>query len=58
MLAKLHPIDLEESPEDTKGSYQKSKKDRQHNGQKKNDKKTNNDIQSTTQKTIDRATRT
>ena len=35
MLAKLPPIDLEESPEDTKGSYQKSRKDRHCNGQKK-----------------------
>ena len=29
---------------------------RQHNGQKKKDKRTNNDIQNTTQKTKDRAT--
>ena len=36
----------------------KSKKDRQHNGQKKNDKMTNNDLQNTTQKAKDRATRT
>ena len=38
----------------------KSRKDRQHNGQKKMDKKTtNNDLQSTTtQKTKDRAKRT
>jgi hypothetical protein len=34
------------------------KKDRQHNGQKKKDKKTNNYLQNTTQKTIDRSTRT
>ena len=33
----------------------KSKKDRQHNCQKKKDKRTNNDIQNTTQKTKDRA---
>ena len=31
----------------------KSKKDRQHNSQKKNDKLTNNDLQNTTQKTKD-----
>ena len=31
----------------------KSKKDRQHNSQKKKDKRTNNDLQSTTQKTKD-----
>jgi len=33
----------------------KSKKDRQHNGQKKKDKKTNNDLENTSQKTEDRA---
>ena len=31
----------------------KSKKDRQHNGQRKNDKRSNNDLQNTTQKTKD-----
>jgi len=31
-------------------------KDRQHNNQKKKDKRTNNDLQITTQKTGDRAT--
>jgi hypothetical protein len=31
---------------------------RQHNGQKKEDKWTNNDLQNTTQKTSDQATRT
>jgi len=31
----------------------KSKKDRQHNGQKKKDKGTNNDLQNTTHKTKD-----
>jgi CRISPR/Cas system-associated protein Cas5 (RAMP superfamily) len=36
----------------------KSKKDRQHNGQKKKDKKTNNDIQNIAQKTKDQVTRT
>ena len=41
--------------EDTKGVIRsrKSKKDRQYNGQKKEDKRTNNILQSTTQKTID-----
>ena len=33
-------------------------KDRQYNGQKKKDKRKNNDVQNTTQKTKDRATRT
>jgi hypothetical protein len=33
------------------------KKDRQYNGQKKKDKRTNNDLQNITQKTKDRATR-
>jgi hypothetical protein len=33
-------------------------KDRQHNGQMKKDKRTNNDLNNTTQKTKDRATRT
>jgi len=36
----------------------KSKKDGQHNDQKKRDKRTNNDLQNTTQKTKDRVTRT
>ena len=36
----------------------KSKKDRQHNDQNKKDKRTNNDLQSTTQETKDRTTRT
>jgi hypothetical protein len=31
--------------EDTKGINRKSKKDRQHNGQKKKDKGTNSDLQ-------------
>jgi hypothetical protein len=35
----------------------KSKKDRQHNGQKKKYKKTNNDLQNITHKTKDRVTR-
>jgi hypothetical protein len=36
----------------------KSKKGRQYNGQKKTDKRPNNDLQSITQKTKDRVTRT
>ena len=35
-----------------------NKKDRQYNDQNKKDKRTNNDLQNTTQKTKDRATRT
>jgi hypothetical protein len=35
-----------------------SKKDRQHNSQKKKDKRTNNDLQNITHKTDDRVTRT
>jgi hypothetical protein len=44
---------------DIKGviKIRKSKKDRQHNGQKKKDKRTNNDPD-TTHKTTDRGTRT
>jgi hypothetical protein len=34
------------------------KKDRQHNGQKKKDKRTNNDLQNSTHKTKDRVKRT
>ena len=42
--------------EDTKEviRVRKSKKDRQHNGQKKKDKRTNNDLQNITHKTKDR----
>ena len=42
--------------EDTKEviRIRKSKKDRQHNGQKKKDKRTNNDLQNITHKTKDR----
>jgi hypothetical protein len=36
----------------------KSKKDIQYNGQQKGDERTNNDLQNTTQKTKDWATRT
>jgi hypothetical protein len=44
--------------EDTKGVIRMSKKDRQHNGQKKRDKSTHNDLQNNTHKTKDRVTRT
>ena len=45
--------------EDTKGVIRiRKSKDRQHNGQKKKDKRTNNDLQNTTHKTKDRVTRT
>ena len=51
---------MKEEFEDTKGiiRIRKSKKDRQHNGQKKKDKRTNNDPQNITHKTTDRVTRT
>jgi hypothetical protein len=46
--------------EDTKGviRIRKSKKNRQHNGQKKKDKRTNNDLQNIARKTKDQVTRT
>jgi hypothetical protein len=45
--------------ENSKGVARSRKsKDRQDNGQRNEDKRTNNDLQNTTQKTIDRATRT
>ena len=45
--------------EDTKGVIRSRKsKDRQNNGQAKEDKRTNNVLQNVTQKTKDRATRT
>ena len=45
--------------EDTKGETRSRKsKDRQNNGQAKEDKRTNNVLQNVTQKTKDRATRT
>ena len=51
---------MKEDFEDTKGviRIRKSKKNRQHNGQKKKDKRKNNDIQNITHKTKDRLTRT
>jgi len=44
--------DVIEESEDTKGviRIRKSKKDRQHNDQKKKNKRTNNDLHNTTQK--------
>jgi len=45
--------------EDTKRVIKRcEEKDRQHNCQKKMDKRTNNDLQNTTQKTKDRAIQT
>jgi len=50
----------EEEFEDTKGLLRsrKLKKDKQHNGQKKNHKRTNNDLKKHTSKTKDRVTQT
>ena len=50
---------LYEEFEDTKGAIiiRISKKNRQHNGQKKKYKRTSSDLQNTAQKTKDRATR-
>ena len=50
----------EEEFEDTKGvmRIRKLKQDRQQNGQKKIDKRTNNNLQNIAQKTKDRVTRT
>ena len=43
---------------DTKGVFRiRKSEDRQHNDQKKNDKRTNNDLQNIAQKTTDRVTR-
>jgi hypothetical protein len=45
---------LQETCTDTKGVIRSHKsKNRQHNGQKKRDKRTNNDLQNTSQKTKD-----
>ena len=46
-------LNWQEEFEDTKGviRIRKSKKDKQHNDQKKKDKRTNNDLQNITQKT-------
>ena len=51
---------LYEEFEITKGviRIRKSEKDKQHNGQKKRDKRTNNDLQNIRHKTTDLTTRT
>ena len=51
---------VHEKFEDIKGviRIRKSMKDRQQNGQKKKDKRTNNDLQNTTHKSKDRVTQT
>jgi hypothetical protein len=51
---------MQEELEDTKGGIRirKSKEDSQHNGQKKKNERTNNDLQNITHKTNDRITRT
>ena len=49
---------LEDKIEDTNGTMTTPVKDRQHNGKMIKVEQTNNDLQSTTQKTKDRATRT
>ena len=51
---------VKEELEDTKGiiRIRKSKKDRQHNGKKKKDERTNNNLQNITHKTKDRVIRT
>jgi hypothetical protein len=51
---------VKEEFKDTKGEIRIciSKRDRQHNCEKKKDKRTNNDLQNTTKNKEDRATRT
>ena len=46
-LSKISHILIQEEIEDTKGviRIRKSKKEKQHNGQKKKNKRTNNDLQ-------------
>jgi len=53
-------LNIQEEFDDIKWLFiiRKSNKDRQHNGQKKKDKRTNNDLQNITHKTKDRVTRT
>jgi len=55
MSSSLQLICMPEEFEDTKGvsRIRKSKKERQHNGQKIKDKRTNNDLQKHTHKTKD-----
>jgi hypothetical protein len=55
----MHCGETEKEFEDTKWVIRiRKSKDRQHNGQKKKDKRTNNDLQNITYKTKDRVTRT
>ena len=51
---------MQDKLKDNKGVVRslKSKKDRQHNGQRKKGKRTNNDLQNATQKSQDRVTQT
>jgi hypothetical protein len=53
-LSKYSSCNIDDSKEIIKS--RKPKKDRQRTGQKKRDKRTNNDLQITTQKNKDRAT--
>jgi len=55
-VLKIHT----EKCKDTKGAIRnrKSEKNRQYNGQKENDKKSNNNVQNITQKTNDRTIQT
>ena len=53
------PSQLQEDLENTKSKIRLRKsKDKQQNGKKKKDKRTNNDLQNTTHKTKDHVTRT
>jgi hypothetical protein len=58
-VVKVTLFNYTEEFEDTKGTIRIriSKKNKQHSGQKKKDKLTNNDLQNITQKSEDRATR-
>jgi hypothetical protein len=57
-VCNIQNPDFEEEFEDTKEVIRIRKlKERQHNGQKKKDKRTNNDLQNTAQKDKDQATR-
>ena len=61
-LVQALPLKVEghEKFEDNKGGLRrrKSKKNRQHNGEKKKDERINNDLQNITPKTTDHVTRT
>ena len=57
VLSSTMIFKTEEEFEDTKGVIRiRKSKDRQHNGQKKRDKRTNNDLRNTTHKIKDRVT--